>query len=114
MRKPISPPIKDIASDTSKHHIKTSLTENEHSEFFLQGKWSKNIQYSYNAYSKLLLANVISLFCLLGSQDDKNLNDLRLEDSKAKTKIRPNVNDTSSNLIVESFQSNPETQTKNR
>ena len=63
---------------------------------------------------KLLLANVISLFCLLGSQDDKNLNDLRFEDSKAKTKIRPNVNDTSSNLIVESFQSNPETQTKNR
>ena len=63
---------------------------------------------------KLLLANVISLFCLLGSQDDKNSNDLRLEDSKAKTKIRPNVNDNSSNLIVESFQSISETQTKNR
>ena len=46
------PPIEDNASKTSKHHIKTTLRDNEQSEFFLQGKCSKNIQYNYNAYKK--------------------------------------------------------------
>ena len=40
----MSPPIEDIASETSKFNIRTSSADNEQSDIFIKGKCSKNLK----------------------------------------------------------------------